>query len=161
MRLTLWIAAGALAGCAATGAADVQITDLTAADVPDTVRSLAEKSAEGFRISEAQRKVRDGRTYFDVEGVLPDGSEIEFDILMTAEGPEIVEIQRDIPWSEAPEAVKAAAAGAAPVRVIESRQTDGTIIYELFAPGMPADPAIEVSLGTDGTAKVLSERWPH
>jgi hypothetical protein len=44
--------------------------------------------------------------------------------------------------------------------VIESRQTDGTVIYELFADGAPAMPALEVAL-RDGQAKVLAEVWPH
>ena len=108
--------------------------------------------------------MRDGRIYYDVEGSLLDGSEIEFDILLTEQGPEIVEIQRDMPWADVPASVRAAAEAAAPgmlpARVIESRQPDGAVIYELFAPGAPADPAMEVSL-IGGVAAVLAERWPH
>ena len=43
--------------------------------------------------------MRDGRVYYDVEGELPGDVEIEFDVLMTEQGPKIVEIQRDIVWS--------------------------------------------------------------
>jgi hypothetical protein len=46
------------------------------------------------------------------------------------------------------------------VRVIESTQNDGAVIYELFAPGQPKTPALEVSW-KDGKAKVLTEAWPH
>lgn len=138
-----------------------EITEVDLADVPSEVRALAEGAAEGFAISEVQRKVRDGRTYYDVEGELADGSEIEFDILMTEAGPEIVEMQRDLDWADVPEAVRSAVPGVAPVRVIESTQVDGTIIFELFAPGQPADPAVEVSLTADGTVAVLEERWTH
>ncbi|MFN7164720.1 MAG: hypothetical protein ACK4P2_07860 [Hyphomonas sp.] len=151
----------ALISCSAPAARDADITDMTEDELPEEVRALAEAAAEGFVISEVQKKVREGRTYFDVEGTLPDGGEIEFDILMTPAGPEIVEIQRDLDWSDAPEAVRAAAPGVQPARVIESTQTDGTIIYELFAPGAPADPAMEIALGTEGDVRVLEERWPH
>jgi len=125
------------------------------------VRVLADGAAEGFRISQAQKKIRDGRTYYDVEGGLPDGSELEFDILMRPAGPEIVETQRDIAWADAPESVRAAAPGVAPARVIESTQTDGMVIYELFALERPADPAMEIALRPDGTVGLLKERWLH
>lgn len=139
----------------------VEITEIDPADMPSDVRALAEGAAEGFTVSEVMKKVRDGRTYYDVEGELSDGSEIEFDILMAEAGPEIVETQRDLAWDTVPEAVRAAVPGVVPERVIESTQTDGTIIFELFAPDQPADPAIEVSLAADGTVAVLEERWPH
>jgi hypothetical protein len=161
MKMMAWMAAATLAGCAVTGASDVRITDLEPGDVPEKVRALAEGAAQGFRISGAQKKERGGRTYFDVEGNLPDGSELEFDILLTSAGPEIVETQRDIAWADAPDAVRTAAPEVSPARVIESTQADGTVIYELFAPGMPSDPAIEVALDRQGVARVLQERWPH
>lgn len=160
-----WVAvmAGGLGACA-TPAPGVVITDLSVAEAPADVRALAEGAAAGFVIGEVQKKVRGGRTYYDVEGELPDGNELEFDILMTDAGPEIVETQRDLDWAAVPQAVQAAAEaatpGLVPVRVIESKQTDGTVIYELFAPGAPADPAMEVSW-TGGVAAVLTERWPH
>ncbi|MFN7179960.1 hypothetical protein [Hyphomonas sp.] len=175
MKNVYWMASAVLlAGVASCGdapapaaevAAEVEITEIAPEDLPADVRALAESAAEGFIVSEVLRKVRDGRTYYDVEGGLPDGSEIEFDILMTDAGPEIVEIQRDLDWANVPEAVRAAADAAAqgmsPARVIESTQTDGVIIYELFAPGAPVDPAMEVSLSPQGDVSVLTERWPH
>ena len=157
-------AALTMTACATPAAPAVVITDLSSEELPANVRALAEGAAAGFVVSEAQKKVREGRIYYDVEGSLPDGSEIEFDILLTAQGPAIVEIQRDMPWADVPASVRAAAEAAAPgmlpARVIESRQPDGAVIYELFALGAPADPAMEVSL-MDGVAAVLAERWPH
>lgn len=116
-------------------------------------------------ISQAELKQREGRRYFDVEGVLPDGAEIELDLLEGADGWTVVEIQRDIPWAEAPHSVHMAAEGAragfVPVRVIESVQAaDGRVIYELFAEGQPATPALEVMVH-EGEASVLKEAWPH
>jgi hypothetical protein len=117
-----------------------------------------------LEIKEAERKERDGRVYYDVEGVKADGSEIELDLLGESGVYKVVEIQRDIRWAEAPENARAAAAAAPnafePVRVIESRQTDGSVIYELFAEGAPEKPAREVRVA-DGKAEVLKEEWPH
>lgn len=41
-----------------------------------------------------------------------------------------------------------------PVRVIESVQTDGAVVYELFAPGLLAQPTLEVR-GQNGEAGLL------
>jgi len=70
-------------------------------------------------------------------------------------------VQRDIPWAEAPAPVIAAARAAPdafePVRVIESKQEDGTVIYELFAAGKSDEPAAEIDW-KDGKAAVRRER---
>ena len=132
--------------------------------IPPEVAAAVRAAMPQMTIGEAELKERDGRRYYDVEGTLPGGAEIELDLLQTATGWSVVEIQRDIPWAEAPHPVHGAAAGptkgVAPARVIESRQADGTIIYELFAPGRPDTPAVEV-MWKDGQAKVLAETWPH
>lgn len=130
-------------------------------DLDPAVVVVVTAAAPGIVITEAEHKPRDGRRYYDVEGRLPNGSEIEFDLLLTPSGWQVAEIQRDIAWADAPAPVRAATPkGAQPVRVIESKQTDGSIVYELFAAGQPKDPAIEV-MWKDGQAKVLAERWPH
>ena len=131
-----------------------------AGPAPADVAAAVRKAMPQMTISEAELKERDGRRYYDVEGRLPDGSEIELDMLQTPAGWEVVEIQRDIVWSTAPAPVRAAAGRAEPVRVIESKQTDGTVIYELFAQGQPKDPALEVKW-KDGKAELLTSRWPH
>lgn len=146
----------ALAIAAPAAAQPVAVKDLEPAVV-----AVVTAAAPGIVITEAEHKPRDGRRYYDVEGRLPNGTEIEFDLLETPSGWQVVEIQRDIAWAEAPAPVRAAAPTAAqPVRVIESKQTDGAIVYELFAPGQPREPAIEV-MWKDGQAKVLTQRWPH
>ena len=155
----------ALTGAAAQAVVpETKITPIAAADVPPDVAAVVHKAAPGLRILEAELKEREDRRYFDVEGVLPGGAEIEFDLLEKNGRWEIVETQRDIAWSDAPHVVRTVAHGAAhkvePVRVIESTQNDGMVIYELFAPGQPKAPALEVSL-KDGQVKVLAEAWPH
>lgn len=140
------------------------ITPTAAADVPEAVQAVVDATRPGMVITEAELKEREGRRYYDVEGTLH-GAEIELDMLETPEGWQVVEIQRDIAWSAVPATVSGAArtarAGFTPVRVIESTQAeDGAVIYELFAEGQPATPALEVRV-KDGETEVLKEVWPH
>jgi hypothetical protein len=140
------------------------VTGVDAATLPPEVLSIVTNAVPGINIEGAERKEREGRIYYDVEGTRADGSEVELDLLEENGAYKIVEIQRDIPWAAAPEAARTAAAGAEkpfePVRVIESTQTDGSIIYELFTEGAPEKPALEVKMA-DGKAEVLKEEWPH
>jgi len=141
------------------------ITEIALADVPASVSDLVTQARPDFVMTEVLKKDRGPRTYYDVEGKLPNGDEIEFDVLMGASGPEIVEIQRDINWSDVPEAgrvlVNAANEGSAEIaRVIESTQTDGAIIYEVFIEGHNSDPRFEV-YSKEAAFKLLSTRWEH
>lgn len=142
------------------------ISNLTQAELPAGLAALVEATVPGMTIAEAERKEREGRIYYDVEGTRPDGSEVEIDVLQGADGKlTAVEVQRDIDWATAPAQVRAAAAAKkdafAPERVIESRQVDsGATIYELFAPGRKDEPAMEVRW-QNGKAEVLGERWAH
>jgi hypothetical protein len=132
--------------------------------LPAPLSALAEKHVPGITIDEAERKEREGRVYYDIEGRRPDGSEVELDVLQDGAEYELVEIQRDIAWADAPVAARAAAKAQKgafePERVIESTQTDGSVIYELFAPGRKAEPAMEVKMA-GGKAELLTERWAH
>ena len=155
----------ALAACDRTpDAPDTKITETAAADIPAEVRSAVLAARPGMIIAEAELKEREGRRYYDVEGSAG-GAEIELDLLETPQGWTVVEIQRDIHWTDIPAEARQAAArarlGFQPVRIIESVQAeDGAVIYELFAEGQPATPALEVRL-KDGRAEVLKEAWPH
>jgi hypothetical protein len=149
---------------AAPTAPATAITPTAAADIPEAVRAAVLAARPGMTIAEAELKEREGRRYYDVEGTI-DGAEIELDLLETPQGWQVVEIQRDIPWTAVPPSVSAAAgqakAGFVPVRIIESAQADGSaVIYELFAEGQPATPALEVRVA-GGRAEVLKEAWPH
>ncbi|MEO9599374.1 hypothetical protein [Parasphingorhabdus sp.] len=131
-------------------------------DVPEAVRSTALSKIPGMVILEAERKERDGMVFYDVEGTRPDGSEVELDMLEENDGYVVVEVQRDIAWTDVPEDARAAAPSGlfAPVRVIESVQQDGTIIYELFEDGNPKEPSAEIAV-KDGKAEMLTERWKY
>jgi hypothetical protein len=140
------------------------ISEVSANSLPPALATLIQSTVPGMTVSEVDRKEREGRVYYDVEGKKPDGSEVELDVLEEGGTFRVVEIQRDIAWDAAPPAAIAAAKakkGAfAPERVIESTQTDGSVIYELFAPGRKDEPAMEVRMA-GGKAEVLGKRWEH
>ena len=125
------------------------IAELVSAAVPDIAITGGELSASGNQ--------------FEVTGTLPNGDEVEVDLVPSNGAWTVDEIQRDIEWSTVPEPVRAAAAAEPdsfePIRVIESTQAaDGSIVYELFratADGSPSrGPAMEVRWH-EGSAEVM------
>lgn len=138
-----------------------EIETLGAAEVPAPVRAAALAKVADMTIVEAERKQRDGMVFYDVEGTRADGTEVELDILEKDGALTVVEMQRDIAWADAPAAVRKVADAASdrfvPERVIESTQNDGTVIYELFAPGKKEEPAAEIDW-KDGKAAFRKER---
>src|SRR3712207_1869670 len=78
------------------------------ADVPEPVLAAARAAQPQMTVKAAEAEVRDGRNYYDVGGTLPDGSEIELDMLREGTGWKVVETQRDIAFAAAPEPVRAA-----------------------------------------------------
>ena len=140
---------------AASGKVDVPLPR-----VPPEVLAAARAARPGFVPAEAETETRDGRLYYDIEGRLPDGSEIEFDIMQEGGQWRVVETQRDIPFAAVPEPVRAAARAhdpaLAPTRVIESVQADGLVIFELY------QGERKVELRWDGRqAAVLDREWAH
>jgi hypothetical protein len=92
---------------------------------------------------------------------------IELDLMQGPGGWAVVETQRDIAFAAAPAPVSAASAKAdstfVPARVIESRQADGLVIYELFGamPDHGGEPR-KVEINFDGkTAELLTREWVH
>ena len=138
-----------------------EISTVAAADLPPGIRDAVLARVPGMTIAEAERKERGGKLFFDVEGTRPDGSPVELDLIEKAGAWRVVEMQRDIAWADAPAPVRAAAAAPAdaftPARVIESTQEDGTIVYELFAPGKADEPAAEENW-KDGKAVLRTTR---
>ncbi|MYF68691.1 MAG: hypothetical protein F4181_01355 [Proteobacteria bacterium] len=125
------------------------IAALVSAAVPDIAIIGGELNASGNQ--------------YEVTGTLPNGDEIEVDMVQSNGAWTVDEIQRDIAWSTVPEPVRAVAVAAPdsfePIRVIESTQAaDGSIVYELFratADGSPSrGPAMEVRWH-EGSAEVM------
>jgi uncharacterized membrane protein YkoI len=134
--------------------------------VPPEVLAAVRAAQPDMRFTEAEAEVRNGRNYYDVAGRLPDGSEIELDLLQQGDRWVVVETQRDIAFAAAPEAVRSVFARAdtrfKPMRVIESRQDDGMIIYELYAPAAAGQEPRKVEVKFDGkNAEVLTKEWAH
>lgn len=141
-------------------------TDVPLGQVPAEVLKAAADAQAGFTASEAQSETREGRRYFDVGGKLQDGSEIEFDIMEEGGRWRVVETQRDIAFSAAPAAVRQASAAhdaaLVPSRVIESRQADGLVLYELYAAANGDPQGRKVEVRYDGQkAEVLKQEWAH
>ena len=147
-----------------TGETVVDDANTPSADIPEGVRAAALAKIPGMTIDEVERKERDGMVFYDVEGKRPDGSEVELDMLEENGSFRVVEVQRDIDWKDVPAPVKAIADATpgmfVPQRVIESIQNDDTVIYELFAPDKPKEPAAEISF-KNGKAELLTERWKY
>ncbi|HEX8400159.1 MAG TPA: hypothetical protein VF628_00485 [Allosphingosinicella sp.] len=141
-------------------------TDVPLGQVPAEVMAAANTAQAGFRATQAQSETRDGRRYFDVGGTQPDGSEIEFDIMEYKGRWTVVETQRDIPFAAAPLAVRQASAAhdatLVPTRVIESKQADGLVLYELYASANGDPQGRKVEIKWDGAkAQVLGREWAH
>lgn len=141
-------------------------TDVPLSEVPAEVLAATNQAQAGFTAKEAQSETREGRRYFDIGGTLADGSEVEFDIMEEGGRWRVVETQRDIAFSAAPAAVRQASAshdpGFVPTRVIESRQQDDLVLYELYAAANGDPQGRKVEVKWDGrTAEVLTQEWQH
>ena len=132
--------------------------------VPSEVAAVVSAAAPGVTITAGEADAAGDE--YEVTGRLPNGDEVEFDLVQSNGAWTVNEIQRDVPWSSVPEPVRAAAAAERdafePVRIIESKQpADGSIVYELFAPGDASGstsrgPAMEVRWH-EGTAAVVRQ----
>lgn len=132
-------------------------TEVPLGEVPPEVLAAAAAAQPGFTAAEAESETRDGRRYFDVGGKLADGSEVEFDIMEDAGRWRVVETQRDIALSAAPEPVRQASGGFSATRVIESTQQDGLVIYELYDAQQK-----KLEIKWDGhRAEPLTKEWAH
>jgi hypothetical protein len=130
------------------------------AEAPSEAAALVEAAMPGFTIMTVEREDVGGQTEWEIAGTDAQGTPYEFDIMQSSAGFSVLEIQRDIPWQEAPQAVRDAVAAAPngfePVRVIESRQpVDGSIVYELFTIDQPAHEAVMEVRFMDGEAAVM------
>jgi hypothetical protein len=132
-------------------------TEVPLGELPAEVLAAAKAAQPGFTAAEAEAETRDGRRYFDVGGTLADGSEVEFDIMEDGGRWRVVETQRDIRLEAAPKAVRDMAAKFPAERVIESRQADGLVIYELYDAQQR-----KLEIKWDGkTAEALTQEWAH
>jgi hypothetical protein len=133
--------------------------------VPAEVAAVVSAARPGISITNGELNA--AQNVYEVTGTMPNGDEVELDLVQANGAWTVVEIQRDVAWSSVPEPVRAAAATAPnsfePVRVIESTQAeDGAVIFELFAQaqdGSPGGgPAMEVRWHNEKAEVVPQER---
>ena len=139
--------------------------DTALESLPEEVIAAALAARPELSINEAEYETRDGNEYYDVEGTMPDGSELELDMTLVDGVWTVVEFQRDIGMDLVPEMVAAALAAGVPdwtpTRIIESDQGDGTVIYEFFGPGTDDELEKREVKWTDGMAELLVDEWAH
>ena len=152
--------ASATAACSPPASETTQ-TEASVSPVPADIAAVVSTAVPDITITSGELSA--GNDQYEVTGTLPNGDEIEVDMVQPNGAWTVLEIQRDIVWSNVPEPVRAAAAAVPdsfePVRVIESTQAaDGSIVYELFRAvedGSPSrGPAMEVRWH-EGSAEVM------
>ena len=131
-------------------------------DVPDAVKSVILKSNPDFKMLEAEKELKHGNTYFDVEGLDAQGNEIEFDMLLGEDGSwTIAEIQRDLTLEQCPEPVvnlyKQKVGDIELRRIIESDQGGGVIVYEFYTLEKEKEKKYEIKLSVE----FLEKEWKH
>lgn len=118
-----------------------------------------------FIAKEVEKEFKHEKVYLDIEGEIS-GNEIEFDMLQTPEGWEIVEVQRDLVLADLPATVAQTlsreAPGFEPVRIIESKQFGTAItIYEFYAVSSNGVESRKEVMLENGSATLLQEEWQH
>lgn len=140
--------------------------ELSIEAIPAGVLNAVQAIAPDMTINEAEKEYKHGNVYIDVEGVLKDGSEIEFDLLKKGDSWQVVEIQRDITWEQLPKnvarALQADSPQFLPKRIIESIQHGEDItVFEFYSVGNDGkEMRKEVKL-QNGKAEVLEQEWSH
>ncbi|MGQ0531622.1 MAG: hypothetical protein ACT4OF_02895 [Caulobacteraceae bacterium] len=153
MRILLAVSVLLAAGCGPRADEKVESVE---PEIPYEAQAAVMTAMPGVTITGGQAG---GAGEYEVTGTL-NGQEYEFDLMGPDGSWRVVEIQRDIAWGDAPAPVRNVVATAPnaflPERVIESRQPggDGSVVYELFAPGQADAPTIEVRF-MDGEAAIL------
>lgn len=138
---------------------------LQLSEVPQQALDEVFKLQPDFSPAEAEKELKHGLTYIDLEGTKADGSEIEFDMLLQDGQWQVMEVQRDLTFEQCPPAVVAALHKGAPEfvprRIIESDQRTGVVVYEFYtvhADGTEERKEVKLE---NGQAELLSEEWRH
>ena len=76
-------------------------------EAPAEAVALVQAAMPGFTIMTVEREDVSGQTEWEIAGADAQGTPYEFDIMQSAAGFSVLEIQRDIPWEETPQAVRA------------------------------------------------------
>ena len=134
-------------------------------EVPAAALAIAREKRPALEFTHAEKEMRNGHEYLDLEGHDDTGNVIELDLMHGETGWVVVEIQRDVMWEVVPTLVQETllenVPDIKPDRIIESDQDNGTIIYEFFIrDDRGQETKYEVSL-TGEDAMFLKEEWKH
>lgn len=136
--------------------------EVALSDVPDAVKNIIKSAYPKFTMQEAEKELKHGNTYFDIEGLDKNGNDLEFDMLLGKDGTwSIAEIQRDLSEKQTPEKVvqlfRQHANNVDIARIIESDQGDGVIIYEFYTVKDKKEKKYEVKV----EYTFLEKEWQH
>lgn len=132
-------------------------------DIPESAINAIKQIQPDFIAKEVEKEFKHGKHYLDVEGVDKNGEEIEFDMLMTGDTWQVVEIQKDLSYSELPQNVVnvyQSKLSNEPDRIIESKQMTGIVIYEFYLLKDNTTDKHEIKVEGD-IASFLDEEWQH
>ena len=132
------------------------------ADVPASVKKVIKSAYPKFIMQEAEKELKHGNTYFDIEGLDANGNDLEFDMLLGKDGTwSIAEIQRDLTEAQSPKRVvelfRQHAKNADIARIIESDQGDGIIVYEFYTVEDKKEKKYEIKV----ELSFLEKEWQH
>ena len=131
-------------------------------DVPASVKSVIKSAYPKFKMQEAEKELKHGNTYFDIEGLDANGEDLEFDMLLGKDGSwSIAEIQRDLLVEQCPINVLSLfrqRVGSVDIaRIIESDQGGGVIVYEFYTVEQGKENKYEIKL----ELSFLEKEWKH
>lgn len=139
--------------------------ELAKEEIPADAMATVLALHPNFSVNEVEKEFKHDNVYLDLEGEV-DGTEIEFDMLQTENGWEIVEVQRDLVMEQLPPVVADVLTGEAPdfepKRIIESKQfgTDITI-FEFYAVSEDGTESRKEVKLENGEASLLEKEWKH
>ena len=103
-----FVALALAAAACSPPAPDSTQPEAAASAVPGDVAAVASAAAPGVTITSGELNA--GNDQFEVTGTLPNGHEIEIDMVQSNGAWTAIEVQRDIAWSSVPDPARAAAA---------------------------------------------------
>lgn len=135
--------------------------DLDLSAIPATALTEILKMKPDFIAKEAEKELKHGKTYLDIEGIDALGNEVEFDMLQKGGTWQVVEVQRDLTLKQCPKAVIDVLPSITPKRIIESDQTNGIIVYEFYTIAADGDEEKYEVKFENNKAELLSKEWQH
>lgn len=134
-------------------------------DVPKQAIVEVLKIQPDFQLAGAEKELKHGDIYIDLEGTKEDGNEVEFDLLFRDGQWQVMEVQRDLTLEQCPAEVVAALEADLPgfnaKRIIESDQRTGVVIYEFYVGQTDSSVVRKEVKFENNQAELLDKEWRH